>query len=54
MTWNDLEEWTGSRIAERGRRYQQQGRVTDLAVTDDSALLGWVHPFLNYDIATQP
>jgi uncharacterized Zn finger protein len=42
LTWNNLEEWAGSRIADRGRRYQQQGRVTDLAVTDDSALLGWV------------
>jgi uncharacterized Zn finger protein len=43
LTWRDLEEWAGTRIVDRGRRYQQQGRVAELSVTEDDALLAWVH-----------
>lgn len=43
LTWNDLEDWAGSRISGRGRKYQHQGRVEDVAVTGDCALIGWVH-----------
>lgn len=42
LTWNDLTDWAGSRIVSRGRSYQKQGRVSDLAVTDDDALIAWV------------
>jgi len=42
LTWNDLEDWAGSRITDRGRRYQEQGRVSDLSVAKENALLGWV------------
>ena len=42
LTWSDLEEWAGSRIVDRGRSYQQQGRVSDLSVTEDGALIAWV------------
>jgi uncharacterized Zn finger protein len=42
LAWNDLEDWAGGKILSRGRKYQQQGRVADLAVTDDGALIAWV------------
>jgi len=42
LTWNELEEWAGGKIVSRGRSYQQQGRVFDLAVTDDGSLIAWV------------
>jgi uncharacterized Zn finger protein len=42
LTWNDLEEWAGSRIVSRGKNYQRQGRVCDLAVTEDEGLIAWV------------
>lgn len=42
LTWNDLEEWAGSKIISRGKSYQRQGRVRDLAVTEDVGLIAWV------------
>ena len=42
LTWNDLEEWAGSRIVSRGNNYQGQGRVCDLAVIGDHGLIAWV------------
>ncbi len=42
LTWNDLEEWAGDRIVSRGKNYQRQGRVRDLAVTRDGGLVAWV------------
>jgi len=42
LTWNDIEAWAGGKVVSRGRKYQQQGRVADLAVTDDSCLIAWV------------
>jgi len=42
LTWNDIEEWAGGRIVDRGRRYQQQGRVSDLASTGEGILIAWV------------
>ena len=42
LTWDDLNEWAGSKIVTRGRSYQRQGRVSALAVTTDSALIAWV------------
>jgi uncharacterized Zn finger protein len=42
LTWNDIEAWAGERIVSRGKNYQRQGRVADLAVTDDGSLIAWV------------
>lgn len=42
LTWDDLEEWAGSRIVGRGRRYQKSGRVAELAVTGNGTLLALV------------
>ena len=32
LTWDDLNDWAGSKIVSRGRRYQQQGRVSELPI----------------------
>lgn len=42
LAWNDLQEWAGNRIVSRGKNYQRQGRVCDLAVTEDHGLIAWV------------
>ena len=42
LTWDDLADWAGSRTMDRGRRYQRQGRVKDLAAVKDEALVAWV------------
>jgi len=42
LTWKDIETWAGGTIVSRGRNYQRQGRVADLAVTDDGGLIAWV------------
>ena len=42
LTLNDIEEWAGGKIVSRGKSYQQQGLVSDLAVTDDGSLIAWV------------
>ncbi len=42
LTWNDIEEWAGSKIVSRGKSYQRQGRVSDLGITDDAGLIAWV------------
>ena len=42
LTWNDIEGWAGGKIVSRGKNYQRQGRVSDLAVTDDESLIAWV------------
>jgi uncharacterized Zn finger protein len=44
LTWNDIEEWAGSKIVSRGKNYQRQGFVSDLAVTDDGGLIAQVKP----------
>lgn len=51
LTWDDLEEWTGSRSLERGRSYQRSGHVRDLARSADGILLAWVQGAERY--ATQ-
>jgi uncharacterized Zn finger protein len=38
LSWDDLTEWAGSRSVSRGRAYQSQGRVGDLAISED----GWL------------
>jgi uncharacterized Zn finger protein len=42
LTWNDIEDWADGKIVSRGKSYQRQGRVSDLAVTDDGSLIAWV------------
>jgi len=42
LTWNDIEAWAGGKIVSRGKNYQRQGRVADLAVTDEGSLIAWV------------
>lgn len=42
LTWNDIEEWAGGKIVSRGKNYQRQGLVSDLAVTQDHSLIAWV------------
>ena len=42
LTWGDLEEWAGAKTLSRGRRYQQEGRVRDLARLPDGDLIAWV------------
>ena len=42
LSWDDLTEWAGSRSVDRGRAYQKQGRVRDLAISEDGWLLATV------------
>ena len=48
LTWIDIEEWAGSKIVSRGKNYQRQGLVSDLAVTDDGNLIAWVNGTWRY------
>ena len=48
LTWEDLEDWAGSRIVKRGRSYQQSGSVSDLARTADGGLIAWVQGSRRY------
>ena len=51
LTWNDFEDWAGSKIVSRGKSYQSQGRVSELAKTDNGSLVAWVDGTVRY--ATQ-
>ena len=42
LSWDDLVTWAGSKVAGRGRTYQRQGRVEDLAVTEAGSLIASV------------
>ena len=42
LNWDNLAEWAGSRSVDRGRTYQKQGRVHDLAISEDGWLLATV------------
>ena len=42
LTWDDLDQWAGSGSVSRGRSYQNQGRVKDLAIAADDRLLATV------------
>jgi uncharacterized Zn finger protein len=48
LTWEDLEHWAGSTIVSRGKSYQCNGYVRDLANTPDGGLLAWVEGTSNY------
>ena len=42
LTWDEVEEWAGSKIVSRGRNYQRNGAVEGLVRTADGSLLAWV------------
>lgn len=42
LTWDDLEEWAGSRIVARGRSYQRRGAVRELKRDEKGPLVAWV------------
>src|SRR4051794_35945477 len=42
LTWDDLTDWAGSRSVQRGRTYQRGGRLKDLRISADGALLATV------------
>jgi uncharacterized Zn finger protein len=48
LTWNDIEAWAGGKIVSRSQNYQRQGRVADLAVTDEGSLIAWVDGSARY------
>jgi uncharacterized Zn finger protein len=51
LDWNDLRGWAGATIAARGREYQQNGSVRDLAMTDDHRLVASVDGTHEYAIS---
>ena len=51
LTWNDLNSWTGNKIVSRGKNYQRNGQVKNLACTTDGSLIAWVEGTERY--ATQ-
>ena len=42
LTWSDIKGWAGDTITSRGRSYQSDGSVQNLAFTRDRGLLAWV------------
>jgi uncharacterized Zn finger protein len=42
LTWDDLQEWAGSRVLSRGQSYQQSHRVQELAQMKSGELIAWV------------
>ncbi|MEA5089004.1 SWIM zinc finger family protein [Solidesulfovibrio sp.] len=42
LSWDDLVTWAGSKVAGRGREYQRENRVKDLAVTETGGLIASV------------
>jgi uncharacterized Zn finger protein len=51
LTWTDLQEWAGSSTVARGRSYQRNRQVQELACTPSGSLLAWVQGTQRY--ATQ-
>ena len=51
LTWDDLDLWAGSRCVSRGRSYQNQGRVKDLAICADNRLLATVQGGARYVVS---
>jgi len=42
LSWDDLEQWAGSRVLSRGQSYQRNHRVQELAQTENGELVAWV------------
>ena len=50
LTWGDIAEWAGERSMSRGRAYQRQGRVRELAVSAEHGLLATVVGGARYSV----
>lgn len=50
LSWDDIATWAGSKIAGRGRSYQREGRVEDLAVTESGSLIASVVGSERYEV----
>lgn len=50
LSWDDLVTWAGSKVADRGREYQREGRVKDLAVTEIGGLIASVVGSGQYEV----
>lgn len=48
LTWDDLQEWAGSKIVTRGKSYQRNGHVQRLALTPTGGLIAWVEGSRRY------
>lgn len=48
LTWDDLDAWAGSRSVSRGKAYQRQGRIKNLALAADGRLLATVEGTVRY------
>ncbi len=48
LTFLDLETWAGQKIVNRGKSYQRSGYVTEIGMTKDGRLVGWVEGTRRY------
>jgi uncharacterized Zn finger protein len=48
LTWEDLEDWAGPRIAARGQDYHHRGLVKDLALSPVGEIIAWVDGSTRY------
>jgi uncharacterized Zn finger protein len=48
LSWDDMEAWAGKKIVSRGKNYQLQGHVSELAVIADGSLIAWVEGTRRY------
>ncbi len=53
LSWDDLAKWAGSRSVDRGRTYQKQARVHDLAISEDGWLLATVTGGARYAVTVR-
>ncbi len=42
LSWEDLINWAGNKIVNRGRTYQRNTSVSDLGITPEGAIIAWV------------
>ena len=54
LSWDDLEQWVGTRSLQRGRAYQRQGRVLALACSCEGMLSGRVAGTSVYETVVGP
>lgn len=48
LSWFDLESWAGSKIVSRGKSYQRNKSVRELAITESGELVAWVEGSTTY------
>jgi uncharacterized Zn finger protein len=53
LTWEDLNVWAGNRTVTRGRAYERQDRVKDLAISEDGQLLATVQGGERYVVSVK-